>query len=372
MFVHVTFDRILSKLARPLLPTAWPDLVTPDILQPSTLYQPPEWMSCVRGRRLLGLSLMLLMVGSVLHEHRAPLWMWIGPVAHCLLLCPLTVWAGRRWPSSVTDVRVAYLCQFLGGAWIALMGFNVLPSVLISLTLGMNALPVCGRDRLWRVPLLQCAGVLAGVAVYGLQWRPEPSLWVVVCSLPLMLFLPWMMMVVSLKTVQQLRDRHDELQHLSRHDGLSGLLNRAHWEEQVRAAFADGLRQGRAAVVVMADLDHFKHVNDRHGHAAGDEVIRRFSQTLKRLLRASDVCGRYGGEEFGILMLDTTEAEAIRLLQRVRLSLHHTPMLESEPPVTASFGVAALEAQFASVDAWLRQADDRLYQAKRLGRDRIV
>lgn len=328
-------------------------------------------MSCVRGRRVLGLLLILLTVGSVLYEHRAPLWMWVGPVAHCLLLCPLTVWAAKRrwWPFD--DVRVTGLSLFLGGAWVALMGFNVLPSVLICLTLGMNAVPVYGRDRSWWVLPLQWCGVLAGVMVFGLQWRPEPSLFIVVCSLPLMMYQPWMVMVVALKTFQQLRERHDELQHLSRHDGLSGLLNRAHWEEQVRAAFAARAAEGRSVVVVMADLDHFKRVNDRHGHAAGDEVIRRFSQTLKRMLRPSDVCGRYGGEEFGILMPDTTEEEAIRLLQTVRLSLHQTPMLDAEPAVTASFGVAALEAHCVSVDAWLRQADDRLYQAKRLGRDRI-
>jgi diguanylate cyclase (GGDEF)-like protein len=280
------------------------------------------------------------------------------------------VLAAKRWPLHTNDAHISWLSQFLGGAWIALMGFNVLPSVLISLSLAMNALPVCGRDRFRWVPVLQLCGAMAGVAVFGFNWQPEPTLLIVMCSLPLMMYQPWMVMVVALKTFQQLRDRHDELQHLSRHDGLSGLLNRAHWEEQVRSAFSRRDTTTRPVVLVMADLDHFKRINDRYGHAAGDEAIRRFASTLKGLLRSSDVCGRYGGEEFGVLMPGTSEDEAAKVLERVRQALHEAPLLDGEA-VTASFGLAVLGPDVACVDSWLRLADQRLYQAKHLGRNRI-
>lgn len=336
----------------------------------TTVHPSPDWVSCAYGRRVASLVLIWAMVCSVLYQYHAPAWQWVGPLAHCLLLCPLAVLAAKWFPRWVNNTRVSLLSQFLGGAWVVLMGFNVLPSVLLVLTQVLNGLSVGGRHFLRWASLAQILGLLGGLVVFGVHWQLEPSLLIVLASLPLMMFQPWMVTVVAHKTFAQMRSEHDELRYVSQHDGLSGLLNRAHWDIQVRAAFERQRATGQPVVLVMADLDHFKRINDRHGHAAGDEAIRRFAATLKGLLRSSDVCGRYGGEEFGILMTGASEAEAARALESVRQALHLSPLLEAER-VTASFGVAALGPGVHSVEAWMRLADQRLYRAKDLGRDRI-
>jgi diguanylate cyclase len=152
---------------------------------------------------------------------------------------------------------------------------------------------------------------------------------------------------------------------------LSGLLNRSHWEKLVRAEFARYARSSDPAVLVLADLDHFKRLNDTYGHTVGDDAIRRFAKALKRVLRETDICGRYGGEEFGILLPGTDTAAAREVIERLRRDLHENPMLEGVV-VTASFGMVELHREITSVEEWLRVVDKMLYQAKHLGRDRVV
>lgn len=159
------------------------------------------------------------------------------------------------------------------------------------------------------------------------------------------------------------------------HDRLTGLHNRGYAEGRLGEAISRARRTGRTLVVALADLDHFKAVNDRHGHAAGDEVLRHAAGLLRRSFRASDVVARYGGEEFLIVFQDIDPAAALRRVERFRASFAASPAplaaAGGEIALTVSIGVAAWPVDGATAADLLRRADERLYTAKHSGRDRV-
>src|SRR5690606_18267824 len=123
------------------------------------------------------------------------------------------------------------------------------------------------------------------------------------------------------------------------------------------------------------DLDHFKRINDEHGHDAGDAVLRTVAQLMKASVRASDVACRYGGEEFSLVLPDCTKADAVARAQSILERLRTTPMrtaAQTLEPVTASLGIAVFPEDASDGEQLIRAADRALYQAKRAGRNRIV
>jgi diguanylate cyclase (GGDEF)-like protein len=152
-------------------------------------------------------------------------------------------------------------------------------------------------------------------------------------------------------------------------DGLTGLPNRRHAEVTLDSQFAAAMR-GRKLVVVMFDLDHFKQVNDRHGHKAGDTTLRTFGQVLKRNTRRMDLVARLGGEEFVSVLGETEMQHALLYANRVReqLKAEHFPWGQ----VTVSAGAAQYETGMGSWEVLVAEADRALYRAKQTGRDKIV
>ena len=150
-------------------------------------------------------------------------------------------------------------------------------------------------------------------------------------------------------------------------DGLTGLLNRRSLENEVRTM----RRSGTSFVFVMADLDHFKPLNDTHGHETGDRTLRAFAQTLRAALRAEDLVSRYGGDEFGIVMPACTVDEAVAAMERVREQLVLALRPEDAPSVTASFGLAISDG-LSDFEEIVARADRALYRAKFEGRNRVV
>jgi diguanylate cyclase (GGDEF)-like protein len=153
------------------------------------------------------------------------------------------------------------------------------------------------------------------------------------------------------------------LERAARTDDLTGLPNRRAWDEHLGRELARAKRLGTSLCVAMLDLDHFKEYNDRHGHLAGDRLLKQAAAAWEEQIREADLIARYGGEEFALALLDCELPEATVMLDRVRVK---TPQGES-----SSAGVAAWDGSETETELVAR-ADAALYEAKRAGRDRVV
>lgn len=183
--------------------------------------------------------------------------------------------------------------------------------------------------------------------------------------------------LLMLKALRLMRQRDEALAQLARvsvTDALTELSNRRGFEAAATAALQTCQRRGETAAVVMFDLDRFKRINDGHGHAAGDAVLRGVAAVLRRHVRSSDMVARLGGEEFAVLCPGMTVPQAAALAERVRESVRDEVPHPAggRVAVTTSAGVAAVEAMPHGLEAALIAADHALYAAKEGGRDRVM
>lgn len=164
-----------------------------------------------------------------------------------------------------------------------------------------------------------------------------------------------------------------ELALASRRDALTGLANRRAFDEELAREVARAAREGTPLSVIVLDVDRFKAVNDRHGHAAGDEVLRAVAARAAGVLRAEHLLARLGGEEFGAVLAGADLAQATAAAERMRAALAAAPVEAAGQAlrVTASFGCATL-APGETGEALVARADARLYAAKEAGRDRVA
>lgn len=169
----------------------------------------------------------------------------------------------------------------------------------------------------------------------------------------------------------ELEEALEKISELARHDSLTGLLNRRALEEEGWQEVWRAKRRLSPIALAAGDVDHFKQVNDTHGHVVGDEVLQQFSARLREAFRATDLVSRWGGEEFVLVLPDSTPDQAVEALERLREDLARRPFETSAGPlrVTVSFGVAEVQGDF---DRAIGEADRAMYQAKQEGRDRIV
>ncbi len=176
------------------------------------------------------------------------------------------------------------------------------------------------------------------------------------------------------KEVQERSRAQEELRRLAASDPLTGLLNRRRFHELAAAEEARAARYGHPLSVVLIDLDHFKLVNDTHGHQAGDEVLKEFARRCRRIARRTDVLARYGGEEFLVLLPETSCREAASVAERIRSTVAQEPFSVCEKllNVTCSLGVAGTDTvDRGLVDQLIVRADKALYEAKAAGRNQV-
>ncbi|MFN3611270.1 MAG: GGDEF domain-containing protein [Tepidimonas sp.] len=175
------------------------------------------------------------------------------------------------------------------------------------------------------------------------------------------------MLLAQQRLQQRIRD-------LAMHDSLTEALTRAAFWDAATHELRRQQRSERPAGLLMLDLDHFKRINDTHGHQAGDRVLRDFAQRVRRALRATDRFGRYGGEEFVVLLPDTDAVATLAIAERIRTQAGDSGL----PAYTVSIGLTAVAPAAAdtppdaTLEAAIARADGALYQAKAQGRDRVV
>jgi diguanylate cyclase (GGDEF)-like protein len=167
-----------------------------------------------------------------------------------------------------------------------------------------------------------------------------------------------------------IKHQKDQLKYLALHDNLTGLYNRHHLDDEGGRKFARALRQGHNLSIIMADIDHFKTINDNYGHIVGDKILKSIADVLNSNKRVEDFTARYGGEEFVLLLEDSSAEDAKIKAESLR------KIIESMNPegiaITASFGVVTFNKRHKDLDDMLKDADEALYVAKESGRNRVV
>jgi diguanylate cyclase (GGDEF)-like protein len=167
----------------------------------------------------------------------------------------------------------------------------------------------------------------------------------------------------------------DEVQRLATLDGLTSTFNRRHFMQMAQIQYDNARRLGHPLTAMMLDVDHFKRINDKHGHHVGDQVLRTLADRCKSALRSGDVLGRYGGEEFAMLLPGITQQNAATILaERIRRRVAEDP-IETDAgavKVTVSVGVAAMDEETRHPEDLFKRADAALYEAKQAGRNRVV
>lgn len=171
----------------------------------------------------------------------------------------------------------------------------------------------------------------------------------------------------------QLQKTLDELALMSSIDGLTQIYNRKHWQDSLEQEYAKARRHNKELTLIMFDLDHFKLLNDTYGHQGGDKVLIDVSKIVKSLLRIGDVFGRYGGEEFAIVLPETNKQGAMELAERICKKLATTPLSFQGKSIniSVSIGVSSLNAAGDSYEDLIANADLALYQAKSKGRNQV-
>ncbi|MEW6261851.1 MAG: diguanylate cyclase [Thermodesulfobacteriota bacterium] len=179
--------------------------------------------------------------------------------------------------------------------------------------------------------------------------------------------------VGGIRDITDRKEAEGRLKELAIKDGLTDLFNRRHFLELARQEIERARRYEKNFSLIILDVDHFKEINDRHGHDAGDEVLKALARVSRRILRRVDVIGRLGGEEFAVAMPETDRDQAGRTAERLRLAIarESVPLGDSNLTVTISLGVASLSHRDLSLKDLLKKADQAMYRAKDQGRNRV-
>ncbi len=320
--------------------------------------------------RALGMGLATLPLAAVLTEQGAH-WLSWAWVAFTGLVWPHLAYllAIRSRDPFKAELRNFVVDSMFAGSWVPLMHFNLLPSAVL-LTVVTADKVNSGIRGLWlrSLPGTVVAALAVGLLT-GFQFSPQTSMTVMLASLPILIIHTLAVSLSTYKLVRRVQRQNLQLQEFSRTDTLTGLGSRHHWEAQADALLQKHHAHGAAASLMLIDIDRFKEVNDRYGHAVGDDVLREIADLTRRHV-AAEGHGRLGGDEFVVVMsldLDAAMAAAERVRTAVeQLSFPRVPGLRC----SLSIGLARAPDGNLGLREWIEAADRALYRAKNAGRNR--
>lgn len=324
--------------------------------------------------RTIGLGIGFFCVAAVFWNEPKPLWAWFLLVANGFVWPHLAFqWARLSRQPYRAEYRNLLCDSLCGGFWVAAMQFNALPSVTILSMMAMNNIAAGGLRFFLAGSLSQVLGALLGMLAFGAHFSPQTSPAELYTCLPMLVFYPLALGMVSYRLAIKLAEHKQVLRAVSRTDSLTHLFNHGHWKDLLQREFDHCRRDSRSACVALIDIDHFKDINDRLGHLVGDSVLRLLSEHLQRNLREGDLAGRYGGDEFCVILPHTSLERAGEIMECIRRSLGQV-QAQSLPAVrfTLSIGLAGYDLEHSSASQWLQLADEALYRAKTQGRDQVA
>lgn len=294
-------------------------------------------------------------------------------------------WSLRLKDPSLTQfqIRYALLCSAL--AYVILGQARSITPAILSLIVMFGSFGAFGMSPRKILINMAYALLVFGVAFVVVRSMNEPRFLpaleaahaaMIILVLLGSTFVAVRMQQIKHRLVQQKHDLAKALEHIShlaKHDELTGLANRRHMLERMEAERLRSHRTGRPLLLALLDLDHFKNVNDTHGHAAGDQVLQAFVGGVQAMVRGTDVLARWGGEEFVLMLPETDAAGAEELLEHLRHAVQalEVPVDGQTLRITVSIGLAAGRPG-ETVAQTLDRADQAVYQAKAWGRNRVV
>jgi diguanylate cyclase len=324
--------------------------------------------------RTLGLALGLLCVSAAMYPLDPAPWVW-GLMLFNGVLWPHVAyqWARRAKVPFHAEHRNILVDAFLGGFWVAAMQFNPLPSVATLSMMAMNNVAIGGMRFLLVGTVAQILGMGVGWLAFTPAFIPPTTPLQMFACMPLLILYPMALGWICFRQATTLGLQKRELLALSRTDSLTGLLNHGAWKDQLEVEFQRCQRLQQGGAIALIDIDHFKAINDTYGHVAGDIVLRQLSKMLKQNLRVADVAGRYGGDEFCVILPDMPLNSAAATMEALRdrfatLGYEQNPALK----VSLSIGLAAFSTAHTDATLWLNDADQALYEVKTTGRNRVI
>ena len=348
-----------------------------------------------RNRVVCSLGLMLLF-GAQLHDAGAPAWAYALLSAHMLALPHLFLAVSRRSGDPMgSESRLMLVDAALIGVWVGALHFPLWITVATFASVSLHPMVFNGPRSFAAALLLAAASAILGTALF--RWTPPDTTSVTVTALAvgyLTLYLltlthgAYVNATLAIRLRRELKESQAALQarlaeveslqgqlrEQALRDPLTDVFNRRYLDTFLERELAQARRDRTPLAVMVLDVDHFKQINDTHGHLAGDQVLRDVATLVRRTVRASDVICRLGGEEFLVVLPGTGLEGGIELAQRLRAGLEAQPSSFDGKAIacTVSIGVAAYAHHVEGVDALIASADAALYAAKLGGRNRVV
>ena len=322
--------------------------------------------------RLLGTCTSVMGVAASLNAHGASALWW-----------PLVLFTGLGWPWIAwkisrgsarpveSEFRNLAIDAGVAGFWIAIMRFDLLPSALLFSVMAMDRTVAGGWPLARRSIAVMGLVCLVTAALNGFAFEPRTAFTTILWCMPFLVLYLLAIGVSARSFAEKLRSQKRVLEKVVRIDAETGLASRQQWLAMVGEQLRRFHRYGAVSALLMIDIDEFKRINDSQGHLAGDQVIRQVSALLHAGLRSVDVAGRYGGDEFGVLLPGTDRQAALEVAERLRRRVAGQVLVDGVP-VTLSIGVAELEPGMEGVEDWTGAADEALYRAKAAGRNQVI
>jgi diguanylate cyclase len=323
--------------------------------------------------RSVGVGIGFFSVAATVYTVHPPTWVWVLMLANAIVWPPIALLIATRSRQPFVAEQRNIVCDSLaGGFWVGAMGFNPLPTVTVLALMGMHNLAAGGTRLFWRGCLAQVVGALISIYLLRQPFMAASSNMQIYACLPVLLLYPMFVGYMSYQVAVKLSEHKHILGKLSRTDSLTGLINHGAWKDLLQLEFGRCQMLARQTSIALIDIDHFKGINDTQGHIIGDNVLKRLSTALLASLRDSDLAGRYGGDEFCVILPNTSANLAWEIMEQLRRDVDN--LRDPKLPhmrLTLSIGISTFGHHVTDSAMWLNEADKALYNAKSGGRNRV-
>ncbi|MDB6141830.1 MAG: diguanylate cyclase [Pseudomonas sp.] len=323
--------------------------------------------------RSIGLGVGFFSVAAAMYPLQPSSWVWVLMLLHGFVWPHVAYQLSRRSAQPYNAERRNLIYDSIGGGfWAGAIGLNPLTTVSILAMMAMNNIASGGLPLFWRGCVAQVAGVLIAMWVFSPFFVPVSTTLQIYAALPVFCLYPLGVGLICYRLAFNLAEHKNALGKLSRTDSLTGLLNHGAWKDLLQIEFGTCQALSRATTIALLDIDHFKDINDTHGHIVGDDVLKQLSVELIKNLRDTDLAGRYGGDEFCVILPNTQLNQATEILERLRLIVsNHRDTRIPTLTMSLSIGIATYSSHLTDAGMWLNEADKALYAAKTTGRNKI-